>query len=424
MKKIIFSLLILGCLMPSSSNAAQLLLHMNEKQNDHLKAYGIAYYALDRGIDVDWLLNYEGGSFSMKYAKELELECVRRGVSFKVTPDAQYTGILRKIAEPQVNMDVVKLEKAPKIAVYSPKEKPHHPSLPWDDAVTLVLEYAEIPFDVIYDEEVLDEKLADYEWLHLHHEDFTGQHGKFWSNFRNADWYVSQVKYEEAKAKQLGFNKVSEMKLAVTKKIQTYVAGGGFMFAMCSATDTYDIAMASQGVDICDHMFDGDGADPNAQEKLDYNHCFAFKDFSLKKNPREYEYSSIDVAPRGRNKKLDYFTLFEFSAKWDVIPSMLTQNHTQSIKGFMGQTTAFKKQYVKSDVVVMGENKSMSEVRYIHNEFGKGFWTFYGGHDPEDYQHFVGEPETDLNLHPNSPGYRLILNNVLFPAAKKRDQKT
>lgn len=423
MKKIVFSLLFLVLCM--EVQASYLLLPMDEKQKDHLKSYGIAYWILSKEVEVDWLLNYRGGSFAFQYNALIEKECKIRGVSYEVLPDARYTVILQEIANPEANMDMIKMEKSPKIAVYSPKDKPHHPDLPWDDAVTLVLTYAEIPFDVVYDEEVLLGKLPTYDWLHLHHEDFTGQYGKFYAAYRNQPWYIEQVKYEEAKSKAMGYAKVSQMKLAVTKKIQEYVVGGGFMFAMCSATDTYDIALAADGTDICDRMFDGDGPDPNAQSKLDFHQCFAFEDFSLSKNPFEYEFSSID-ATKSRNvpKQLDYFSLFEFSAKWDPVPTMLTQCHTQTVKGFMGQTTAFRKEFIKSNVLVMGENKAANEARYIHSEHGYGFFTFYGGHDPEDYQHFVGEPATDLNLHPNSPGYRLILNNVLFPAAKKKKQKT
>ncbi|QQS30731.1 MAG: asparagine synthetase B [Sphingobacteriales bacterium] len=423
MKRILFGFLFM--LFAVKLQASYVLIYMDEKQKNHLKAYGVAYFALQSNIEVDWLLNYRGGSFAFKYNEKLEATCRIRGVSYDLVPDVQYTTILQEIANPEVNMDAVKLEKVPKVAVYTPSNKPHHPELPWDDAVTLVLDYAEIPFDKLYDEDVLDEKLAKYDWLHLHHEDFTGQYGRFYASYRNQSWYIEQVKYEESKAKQLGFSKVSQMKLAVAKKIKQYVAGGGFMFAMCSATDSYDIALSAEGVDICDRMFDGDAPDPGAQQKLDYSNTFAFKDYKLSTNPYEYEFSDID-ATQTRNvpKNMDYFTLFEFSAKWDPVPTMLTQNHTQTVKGFMGQTTAFLKKYVKSDILVMGENKAAAEVRYIHNEFGQGFWTFYGGHDPEDYQHLVGEPETDVSLYPNSPGYRLILNNVLFPAAKKKKRKT
>jgi hypothetical protein len=318
-------------------------------------------------------------------------------------------------------MDAMKLEKYPKIAVYSPKSKQ-----PWDDAVTLVLTYAEIPYDVVFDDELMYDELPKYDWLHLHHEDFTGQYGRFYRSFRHFPWYQQQQQEYEASARKHGFSKVSHLKLGIVKKIQSYVASGGFLFAMCSATDTYDIALAAEGVDICEHMFDGDPADPKAQSKLDYSRTFAFQNFQIERNPYIYEFSDIDTPPamRGIQEQNDFFTLFEFSAKWDPIPTMLTQNHEHLIKGFMGQTTSFKSRLVKPDVVVMGETKSLEEARYIHGVFGKGFWTFYGGHDPEDYQHLVNEEPTDLNLHPNSPGYRLILNNILFPAAKKKKQKT
>lgn len=423
MKKIICSLLLICVVL--QTKASQLLIFMDEGQAEHLKAYGIAYWILSKGGEVDWLLNYRGGSFACTYLKEVEAECKIRNVSYEVIPDAKYTLILQQIAQPDVNQDVVKMEKAPKIAVYTPQNKPHHPDLPWDDAVTLALEYAEIPFEKLYDDEVLQSKLLDYDWLHVHHEDFTGQYGKFYQSYHGMQWYIDQVKYEESKAKQLGFGKVSEMKRAVAQKIKEYVAGGGFMFAMCSATDTYDIALASEGSDICDRIYDGDGTDPNAQSKLNYDKCLAFEKFTLSKNPLEYEFSDIDMSEvRNVQQNVDYFTLFEFSAKWDPVPSMLTQDHTQIVKGFMGQTTSFNKKLIKSNVLILGENKAAGEARYIHGEYGKGFFTFYGGHDPEDYRHMVGEPPSELQLHPNSPGYRLILNNVLFPAAKKKKQKT
>ena len=402
------------------AHAAYLMVPMDNTQDNHLKAYGIAYWVLEQNVEVDWLLNYRGGSFLFKHFQELEKECIIRGVSYEIIADIQSTKILNEIAQPEVNQDVVKLEKAPKIAVYSPKSK-----LPWDDAVTLALTYSEIPYDIVYDEEVLMNMLPIYDWLHLHHEDFTGQYGKFYAVFKNSTWYRKQKREFEATAKKLGFDKVSEAKLAVAKKIQEFTLGGGFLFAMCSATDSYDIALSAQDVDICEYMFDGDGADPQAQEKIDYSHTFAFKDFILVKNPNQYEYSSIDATQNRKLKKeLDFFVLFDFSAKWDPVPTMLCQNHEQVIKGFMGQTTAFRKEFIKSDVLIMGETTSVNEARYIHGEYGKGTWTFYGGHDPEDYQHKVGDPPTDLNLHPNSPGYRLILNNILFPAAKKKKQKT
>lgn len=390
---------------------------MDDVQKNHLKSYGIAYWILKGNGTVDWLLNYRGGSFACPYIKAVENECNIRGVSYEVIADVQYNKILTDIANPEVNMDLIKLEKAPKIAVYSPKNK-----LPWDDAVTLVLTYAEIPYDLVYDDEVLQNKLPLYDWLHLHHEDFTGQYGKFYAAYHNAAWYQEDEKTNQAIASRNGFSKVSQMKLAVAKKVRDYVAGGGFMFAMCSATDTYDIALSAEGLDICESMFDDDPADKGAQKKLDFSKCFAFQNFNLVTNPLQYEHSNIDA--RDFPLPLDYFTLFDFSAKWDVIPTMLTQCHQQAIKGFMGQTTAFRKNLVKPSALIMGENKSENEVRYLHGEYGYGTWTFYSGHDPEDYQHKVGDPPTDLNLHPNSPGYRLILNNVLFPAARKKKQKT
>jgi hypothetical protein len=418
MRRFLFILILL--ISAIASRAAYLLIPMDNTQKNHLKAYGIAYWTIQREVEVSWLLNYRGGSFMCKYNKLIENECTIRGVSFEMIADAQSTAILQEIADPSANMDEVKLQKAPKIAVYSPKNK-----LPWDDAVTLVLTYAEIPYDIVYDEEVIKGVLPLYDWLHLHHEDFTGQYGKFWAAYRNAAWYQEDVRISEAMANKLGFAKVSQLKLAVAEKIRDFVAGGGYLFSMCSAPDSYDIALAAEGVDICDVIFDGDPADPDAQSKLNYDNCFAFKDFKLDTNPYDYEVSSIDVTEtRKVPRNSDFFTLFNFSAKWDPVPAMLCQDHEQVIKGFMGQTTAFNEDYIKSNVVIMGENKSAHEARYIHGEFGKGTWTFYGGHDPEDYQHLVGDPPTDLSLHPNSAGYRLILNNVLFPAAKKKKQKT
>ena len=400
--------------------ASAILIYMDEEQKNHLKAYGIAYWSIKQQAEVSWLLNYRGGSFLVNYDKSVEDECKTRGVSYQVIADGKAAAILNEIASAEVNMEVVKLEKAPRMAVYSPKSK-----LPWDDAVTMVLTYAEIPYDVIYDDDVLKDKLASYDWLHLHHEDFTGQYGRFWSSFRNATWYRDDVKTQEALAQKNGFKKVSQMKLAVVKRMKEFCAGGGFLFAMCSGTDTFDIALSAEGVDICETMFDGDPADPQAQSKLNFDNTVAFKDFRLDVNPANYEFSDIDATQtRMLNKSNDFFTLFDFSAKWDIVPTMLTQNHDKVIKGFMGQTTAFKKHTVKPGITVLGENKGAEEVRYLNGEIGKGRFTFYGGHDPEDYQHAVGDPATDLNLHPNSPGYRLILNNVLFPAAKKKPQKT
>ena len=417
------ALLLLCLFFVAQARASFIVVPMDETQKNHLKAYGVAYWALEREAEVTWLLNYRGGSFMTKHADAIERECKLRGVSCEVIADGQSSAILSHIAEPSVNMDAVRLQKAPKIAVYSPKNK-----LPWDDAVTLVLTYAEIPYDVVYDEEVVSGVLPTYDWLHLHHEDFTGQYGKFWGSYRAQQWYIEDVRQQEAMARKLGYGKVSQLKLAVAHKIRDFVMGGGFLFAMCSAPDSYDVALAAEGVDICAEMFDGDPMEPRAQERLDYSKCFAFKDFRISTNPSEYEISTIDIDDRARqrrvNEKNDWFVLFDFSAKWDWIPTMLTQNHTRLVRGFMGQTTAFRKQCVKSSCVVLGENRELDEVRYLHGEYGKGTWTFLGGHDPEDYRHFVGDPPTDLSLYPNSPGYRLILNNILFPAAKKEKHKT
>jgi hypothetical protein len=422
MKKHLIIFIFLFCSL--FSQAAYILIPMDLDQKNHLKAYGIAYWVLKHDLEVHWLLNYRGGSFMIKDAKEIENECSIRGVSFEVIADSKSAAILTEIANPEVNMEDVKLEKAPKVAVYSPKMKQ-----PWDDAVTLVLTYAEIPYDVIYDEEIIQGKLPLYDWLHLHHEDFTGQYGRFWAGYRNALWYQEQQRTLETSAHALGFNKVSQMKLAVAQKIRDFTSGGGFLFAMCSAPDSYDIALAAEGLDICESMFDGDGTTPNYNSKLDYSKTFAFTNFALSTNPGEYAKSNIDTYSTrekkyGVNKSNDLFTLFDFSAKWDVIPTMLCQNHEQIIKGFWGQTVGFDKAYIKPNVLILGENKAANEARYIHGEYGKGTFTFYSGHDPEDYQHRVEDPPTDLSLHPNSPGYRLILNNILFPAAKKKKQKT
>ena len=427
MKRIILSIVAtIFFVLPAFS--AWILVPMDEKQTNHMKAYGMTYQVLNTKNEAYWLLNYRGGSFAFKYNKLFEKKCVHMNVKYEVLADGKYNSILAEIAKPEVNMDAVRLDKAPKVAVYSPTVNSKGEKVqPWDDAVTLVLTYAEIPYEIIYDKEVLEDKLAEYDWLHLHHEDFTGQYGKFFQSYGNTAWYKKSQSKMEQSAKELGFKKVSEMKLAVVKKIRDYVQGGGFMFAMCSATDTYDIALAAEGTDICDHIYDGDGQDPNAQSKLDYSKTIAFKDFKLFTNPLQYEYSTIDHSPSTRRnvpEKLDYFTLFDFSAKWDPVPTMLTQCHTRTVKGFMGQTTAFRKSLIKPEVLILGQNKSYGEARYIHGTFGNGMWTWYGGHDPEDYQHFVGDPKTDLSLHPNSPGYRLILNNVLFPAARKKERKT
>lgn len=403
------------------AQANQIFIPMDEKQANHLKAYGIAFWCLKKNIQVDWLLNYRGGSFLCSYDPIIQNELIARGISYQIISSAQANSILTEISSPAVNYDIMKLEKAPRIAVYSPKSKQ-----PWDDAVTLVLTYAEIPYDVIFDDEVMRNDLPKYDWLHLHHEDFTGQYGKFYRSYSNLPWYIEQQKEAEDMARKHGFSKVSQLKLSIVKRIKEFVAGGGFLFAMCSATDSFDIALAAEGVDICAPMYDGDTADPAAQEKLDFSRTLAFTDFELVRDPYEYEFSNIDNSQmeRGLRQDNDYFQLFQFSAKWDPIPTMLTQNHTQIIQSFFGQTTGFKKDLIKSEVLIMGEIKDIREARYLHGVLGKGFWTFYSGHDPEDYQHTVYEEPTDLTLHPNSPGYRLILNNILFPAAKKKKQKT
>ena len=415
------SLYLLFLFFTISAKAGFILLPMDEtSQKNHLKAYGITYWTLEKQYKVSWLLNYRGGSFLLPDAAEIRKECQIRGVSFEPITDAETNVILAEIESPSQNMEAVVLERTPKVAVYTPKGKQ-----PWDDAVTLVLTYAEIPFTAIYDEEVLEDKLILYDWLHLHHEDFTGQYGKFFGAYKNMPWYIEQKKEAEALAAKLGYSKVSESKLAVAKKIRDFVIGGGFMFAMCSATDSFDIALAADGVDICEPMFDGDPSEGNYQSKIDYRNSFAFKDYILERNPNEYEFSDIDMTTKRKvPMEKDYFTLMDFSAKWDFVPSMLCQNHTQLVKGFMGQTTSFDSNLVKSNILIMGESQYNNEARYIHGQVGKGFFTYFGGHDPEDYQHRVGDEPTVLDLHPNSPGYRLILNNVLFPAAKKKKQKT
>lgn len=403
-----------------SLSATVILVPMDERQTNHLKAYGISYWVLENDVVMEWLLNYRGGAFLFPHLQSIEEELIVRGVSYEIVSDGQVNNIRSQIADPETNMEIVQLEKAPKIAVYSP-----YTALPWDDAVTMVLEYAEIPYDKIYDSAVVMGVLPKYDWLHLHHEDFTGQYGKFYSRNGNDAWYRQQVADSEHDAKMLGFAKVSELKLSVANSIKNFVLGGGFLFTMCSGTDSFDIALAAHDTDICERMFDGDGRDPDCQEKLDFANTLAFEDFQLVQDPMVYEYSNIDGTDLHRMPEAqDKFTLFEFSAKWDVVPTMLTQCHTDVINGFMGQTTDFRKDLIKANVLILGENKTIGTARYIHGELGQGTWTFYSGHDPEDYQHRVGDPPTDLNLHPNSPGYRLILNNILFPAAKKKKQKT
>lgn len=401
--------------------ASRILVPMDDSQANHLKAYGVAFWVLENGVEVEWLLNYRGGSFLMPNIGEIENECVIRGVSYQVIADVQAAQILAEIADPEVNMERVKLEVSPKIAVYSPDGKQ-----PWDDAVTLVLTYAEIPYEVVYDTEILLGELPQYDWLHLHHEDFTGQYGKFYKAYRSAAWYQEEVERQSSTAQVMGFQKVSEMKLKVATTIQEFVIGGGFLFTMCSGTDSYDIALAAQGVDICAPMYDGDPADPASQGKLDFERGLAFQSYTLEMDPLVYEFSNIDGTKDHSDIKPinDFFTLFDFSAKWDIVPTMLTQSHERVIAGFMGQTTSFRKEFIRPDVTVMGDNRNLPTAKYIHGTLGLGQWTYYGGHDPEDYRHLVNDPPTDLNLHPNSPGYRLILNNILFPAAKKKERKT
>ena len=420
LQKILFTIILL---LGFNAKSSQILVPMDESQSNHLKAYGVSYWILEHDIVMEWLLNYRGGSFLLPHIASIEEELTIRGVSYEILADGQANSIRNLIASPEKNMEIVQLEKAPKIAVYTPGGKQ-----PWDDAVTLVLEYAEIPYDKIYDSAIVLGLLPKYDWLHLHHEDFTGQYGKFYAAYRSAPWYRQQVSDTETLARSLGFNKVSELKRAVALNIKNFVIGGGFLFTMCSGTDSFDIALAAQNTDICESMFDGDPANPNAQNMLDFDQTFAFENFILERDPMKYEYSNIDGTELRRTGRVtentDKFTLFEFPAKWDVVPTMLTQCHTDIIDGFMGQTTDFIRDNIKPNVLVLGENKSLGTARYIHGEMAEGTWTFYGGHDPEDYEHKVGDPPTDLNLHPNSPGYRLILNNILFPAAKKKKRKT
>ncbi len=401
-------------------NADDILIPMDYSQTDHLKSYGLAYWAIEKGAKVEWMLNYRGGSFRIEgYEKVIE-EALLRGVHYEIISNSDYAGILAETAN--INADVIELDKAPRVAVYTPQGK-----FPWDDAVTLALTYAEIPYETLWDREVLRGDLSKYDWLHLHHEDFTGQYGKFYASYSNSEWYSDQQMKQEKEARDLGFSKVSALKLTVAIRIKQFVMDGGFMFAMCSATDTFDIALASAGTDICESMFDGDPADRSAQSKLNYDHCIAFRDFKLEMNPYVYEHSDIDMSEeinRMIKEDNDYFTLFDFSAKFDPIPSILTQNHTRIVKGFMGQTTAFRRQRIKPGVVILGDVLNTDIVKYIYAPYGRGFFTFYGGHDPEDHKHFVLDPPTELELHRNSPGYRLILNNILFPATNKKKQKT
>jgi len=418
----VFSTALFLILTPFSVQAQlDVLVPMDEIQSDHLKAYGLVYWALQRGEPVDWLLNYRGGSFLMSDFQGLSHELALRGISYESLIGTSVAQLVAEVESNRANTAMVKLETPPRIAVYAPEQ-----TLPWDDAVLLALKYAEVPYDMIYDDDVLNGALSVYDWLHLHHEDFTGQYGKFYQ-YRNMPWYIEQQREAERAAQRQGHRKVSQLKLHVTHTIKEYVSDGGFLFAMCSGTDTYDISLAAYATDIVPSEYDGDPVDPNALQKLDYSETLAFENFTPSFNAAEYEHSDIDAGPPPpplQNPALDYFTLFEFSAKWDPVPSMLTQNHVSTVAGFVGQTTAFRKRFVKSEIVILAENAQREEVKYLHGSYGQGTFTFYGGHDPEDYQHFVGDPPTDLSLHQNSPGYRLILNNILFPAARKKKQKT
>ena len=417
MKKIFSILIIVSTIVFGQS---KIFIPMDLAQTDHLKAYGITFNALKRGLKADWLLNYKGGSFMLDYSERVVMDCRIRNVAYELVDNITLVDIYTYVQSDDQNMDVVRLEKAPEIAVYVP------PGFqPWDDAVTLALEYAEVEYDKIWIKEILTDKLKDYDWLHLHHEDFTGQFGKFYSSYRTARWYLENQLLYEKEAASFGYKKVSEMEKEVVRTIKDFIGQGGFLFAMCSATDSYDIALAADQVDIVDKMFDGDAPDANAQNKLDFTNTLAFEKFNLEMNPMVYEYSDIDIqlSEIGLEQN-DYFTLFEFSAKFDPVPTMLTQNHVNVVKGFMGQTTMFKKDKIKNSVLLLGERAGTDQVKYIHGKFGRGTFTFYGGHDPEDYRHAVNDPPTELSLYKNSPGYRLILNNILFPAAKKKKQKT
>jgi hypothetical protein len=403
--------------------ANKLLILMDESQTNHLKAYGFVFQVLkNNNQEVQWLLNFKGGSFMMNYQSGFENTLIGKSISYQLISDQQANSLIQLISNSSQNTAIGILNKVPKIALYSPKS-----ASPWDDAVSLALNYAEIPFEIIYDREILEGKLPEYDWIHLHHEDFTGQMGKMYSQ-KNQAWYQTQLQEDVKLAKEFQFSKVSDLKLKISSSIKNYVLGGGYLFAMCTATDTFDISLALNGVDASDTFFDGDPIDTQFSEKMNYENCFAFKDFKVIPNYRINEFSEIDSSPnysaRQVNEDVDFFELNEFSASIDLIPSMLTQNHEKIIHGFMGQTTAFAKQYIKSDITILAENQSLNEVKYLYGQKGKGFFTFLGGHDPEDYQHFVNEEHTDLNLHKNSPGYRLILNNILFPSAKKKKQKT
>lgn len=414
-------IILIGFGMTDLSNAQRVLIPMDGSQNNHLKAYGVIFNHIDAGESGMWLLNYRGGSFLTSASNDIVRKSRLKNVSIETISESEAASIINEVEQPNVNMAAINLEKSPNIAVYTPPD-----ALPWDDAVTLALDYAEIPYDKVYDTEVLSGALEEYDWLHLHHEDFTGQYGKFWAMYRTQPWYIESVREQEKLARELGFGKVSQLKLEVVHKIRNFVMQGGFMFAMCSATDTFDMALASENVDAVPTPMDGDPIDPNVNDKLNFENTFAFENFEMITDPYVYEHSDIDIEVdlNRISESLDYFTLFEFSAKWDPVPTMLTQNHVSSIPGFYGQATAFQKDKVKSSVVILAESPGRSQVKYVHGNIGRGTFTFYAGHDPEDYTHRVGDPPTDLSLHTNSPGYRLILNNILFPAAEKKKKQT
>lgn len=403
------------------SNAQRVLIPMDGSQTNHLKAYGVIFNHIDAGESGMWLLNYRGGSFLTSASNDIVRKSRLKNVSVETISESEAASIISEVEQPNVNMAAINLEKSPNIAVYTPPD-----ALPWDDAVTLALDYAEIPYDKVYDTEVLSGALEKYDWLHLHHEDFTGQYGKFWAIYRTQPWYIASVREQEKLAQELGFGKVSQLKLEVVHQIRDFVMQGGFMFAMCSATDTFDMALASENLDALPTPMDGDPIDPNVNEKLTFENTFAFENFEMITDPYIYEHSNIDIEVdlNRISESLDYFTLFEFSAKWDPVPTMLTQNHVNSLRGFYGQATAFQKDKVKSSVVILAESPGRNQVKYVHGNIGRGTFTFYAGHDPEDYTHRVGDPPTDLSLHTNSPGYRLILNNILFPAAEKKKKQT
>jgi len=399
----------------------RVLIPMDRSQSDHLKAYGIIFNHLGENESGQWLLNYRGGSFITTRSEDIVRKSRVRGVTVELISEAEAAQIIREVEQPNVNMAVVNLETVPSIAVYTPAD-----AMPWDDAVTLALDYAEVPYEKIYDSEVLNGELDQYDWLHLHHEDFSGQFGKFYGTYRNAPWYIAQVNQQQELAAEFGYNKVSQLKLNVVQNVKEYIGNGGFLFAMCSGTNTFDIALAAHDHDIVPTEIDGDPVDPDANELLDYDNTFAFENFRVVTDPYVYMHDDIDVEVdlNRISESLDYFTLFDFSAKWDPVPAMLTQNHVSSIPGFYGQTTAFQADKVKDNVVKLAQSGGRDQVKYLHGNYGQGTFTFYAGHDPEDYTHRVGDPPTDLNLHKNSPGYRLILNNILFPAAEKKKRKT